>query len=145
METQEKKIVPVRENMWTEKDGQVFLLGSKCPECGEEFFPRREVKYCPHCQAEKLDDVEFESYGKIISYTSVTNRPAGNFYMGPVPFNYVMVKLDKGDVIVQGHYVGVEADDIHIGDPVKAIPAVMWEDDENIITAYKFVPAKKEA
>lgn len=146
MDTKEKRIVPVRENMWTENaDGTVTLLGNRCPKCGEEFFPRRDVNYCPHCQADALDDIEFAGDGKIISYTTVLNRPAGNFYMGPVPFNYVLVKLNHGDVIVQGHYEGVEPDEIHIGDPVQAVPAVMWEDETSIVTAYKFVPAKKEA
>ena len=144
LDTQGKKVIPVQENMWTVQDGQVYLLGSKCEDCGEEFFPRREVQVCGHCGSTRLTDVKFLGEGTIVTYTSVISRPAGNFYLGPVPFNYIVVKLDSGAVRVQGHYIGVDEDDIHVGDRVKAVESVLWETDDEIVTTYKFVPAGKE-
>ena len=145
MDTQGKKVTPVQENMWRTQDGKVYLLGTRCQDCGEEFFPRREVNVCPHCGSKKLEDTEFLGEGRIISYTSVISRPAGNFYLGPVPFNYIVVRLDSGAVNVQGHYINVAEDDIHVGDRVRAVEDVLWETEDEIVTTYKFTPAGKEA
>lgn len=145
MDAQKKKVVPVQDGMWREEDGKVYLLGTRCEVCGEEFFPRKEVHVCPHCQSDQLVDTEFLGEGKIITYTTVLYRPAGNFYLGPVPFHYVVVQLNHGAVNVQGHYLCEKEEDMHVGDWVKAVPGILWETGDEIVTCYKFAPIGKEA
>jgi uncharacterized OB-fold protein len=45
------------------------LLGSRCPACGEHFFPRRVV--CARCLAEGCDDVELGPKGRLHTWTYV--------------------------------------------------------------------------
>ena len=43
------------------------LLGSRCPNCGEVFFPRRLV--CANCLHEGTDDVELSTRGPLWTWT----------------------------------------------------------------------------
>jgi uncharacterized OB-fold protein len=45
------------------------LLGSRCPACGEHFFPRRVV--CARCLHEGCDDVELGPTGTLWTWTYV--------------------------------------------------------------------------
>jgi uncharacterized OB-fold protein len=45
------------------------LLGSRCPACGEHFFPRRQV--CAKCLAEGCEDVELGPTGHLWTWTYV--------------------------------------------------------------------------
>lgn len=45
------------------------LLGSRCPACGESFFPRRLV--CARCLHEGCDDVELGPRGRLWTWTFV--------------------------------------------------------------------------
>lgn len=49
--------------------GSPRLLGSRCPACGEHFFPRRHV--CANCLAEGCDDVELGPRGTLWTWTYV--------------------------------------------------------------------------
>lgn len=45
------------------------LLGSRCPSCGEYFFPRRQV--CARCLTEGCGDVLLASSGRLWTWTYV--------------------------------------------------------------------------
>lgn len=45
------------------------LLGSRCPDCGEHFYPRRMV--CAKCLHEGCDDVELSPRGTLYTWTYV--------------------------------------------------------------------------
>lgn len=45
------------------------LLGSRCPTCGEQFFPRRHV--CAACLAVGCEDVELGPRGRLWTWTYV--------------------------------------------------------------------------
>ena len=63
------------------------LLGSRCPNCGEHFFPRRLV--CAKCLHEGCEDVLLGPRGRLYTYT------------------YVHVPLfGKKDAKVEGYGVG---------------------------------------
>lgn len=139
----EKKIVPIMENMWTTSGNETHLIATQCEACGEVFFPRKQTGFCSHCYSDKLKDIELSSIGTVKSYTSVVYPPAGGFYKGPVPFNYIIAEFPEG-VFVQGHYIGVEADQIHVGDKVRTVVDVLQETDDEIMMSYKFAPADEE-
>ena len=48
-------------------DAPPVLLGSKCPNCGEVFFPRRMV--CAKCLHEGTDDVDLSTRGTLWTWT----------------------------------------------------------------------------
>src|SRR5206468_2676194 len=64
--------VPVKPGYFTVPDGPVEpprLLGSRCRDCGEHFFPRRAI--CAKRMSERTEDVLLGPRGTLFSYTFV--------------------------------------------------------------------------
>jgi uncharacterized OB-fold protein len=64
--------VPIEEGFFTVPEDPATpprLLGSRCPACGEHFFPRRHV--CAKCLAEGCEDVELGPRGRLWTWTYV--------------------------------------------------------------------------
>lgn len=64
--------VPIEEGYFTipaHPDERPCLLGSRCPSCGEHFFPRRLV--CARCLHEGCDEVELSPTGRLWTWTYV--------------------------------------------------------------------------
>ena len=64
--------VPIEAGYFRVPDGAgepPVLLGSRCPNCGEVFFPRRMV--CAKCLHEGTDDVELGPRGTLYTWTYV--------------------------------------------------------------------------
>ena len=62
--------VPIEEGFFRipdDPDELPRLLGSRCPSCGEVFFPRRLV--CAQCLHEGTDDVELSTRGRLWTWT----------------------------------------------------------------------------
>ena len=62
--------VPIEEGYFRipdDPDAPPVLLGSKCPNCGEVFFPRRMV--CAKCLYEGTDDVDLSTRGTLWTWT----------------------------------------------------------------------------
>ena len=62
--------VPIEEGFFRIPDDpaeQPRLLGSRCPACGEAFFPRRLV--CAKCLHEGTEDMELSTRGTIHTWT----------------------------------------------------------------------------
>lgn len=127
---------PLMEGMWTVRDGQVYLLGSICEDCGEIFFPPKEISVCSHCQGERLKTIELSREGCIYSFTEVHQPPAGGFYKGAVPFIYGLIKLPDG-IIIPGHILA-NPETLQIGDRVEAVLDVLFEDENGPVITYKF-------
>ena len=139
-----KRKIPFYEGMWTERpDGEVRLLGSKCPSCGELFFPRRNMGICIHCQHEELEDIELGTQGRIMTFTSVMQPPTGGYYHGPVPYNFGLIDLDDG-VRVETQIEG-DLENLKVGMRVKLAVKTLYTDEEgNEVQAYRFLPVKGE-
>lgn len=65
------------------------LLGSRCPHCGEHFFPRRVV--CARCLEQGLEDILLGPRGTLYTFTYVhvplfgsMQRDAGRYGVGQV-------------------------------------------------------------
>ncbi len=127
---------PLSKDMWTIADGTVHLLGSICENCGEVYFPRKEVPVCAHCQSENIKDLTLSNEGEIHSFTQVHQPPAGGFYKGSVPFIYGLIKLPEG-VIIPGHVLA-EAETLKIGDKVTTVLDILSEDENGAVAVYKF-------
>lgn len=64
--------IPIEHGYFTVPDDPLEkprLLGSRCPSCGEYFFPRRHV--CAACLAEACEDVELGPRGRLWTWTYV--------------------------------------------------------------------------
>jgi len=135
--------VPLMDGMWTIREDKVYLMGSICEDCGEIYFPPKEINICSHCQSESIKTIELSRIGEIHSYTVVHQPPAGGFYKGSVPFIYALVKLPEG-VIIPGHVIG-DIDNIQIGDYVEVFLDVLFETEEETVISYKFKKCEEAA
>jgi len=134
-----KNEMPVYENMWNIVDNTVHLIGSICDDCGEVYFPQKEIQICSNCQSEKISLIDLGDEGKIFSYTVVHQMPAGGYYKGTVPFVYAIVEMPAG-VHVQTHLINIDPENIKIGGKVKAVIDTLFEDEETKTLTYKFEP-----
>ena len=77
---------------WRNKDRYYRLIGSKCENCGDEFFP--PVYRCRECGSEKIKDKEMPKTGRIVTYTQLHEPLPG--FEAQAPFYLAVVELENG-------------------------------------------------
>ena len=112
------------------------LIGSKCQNCGDIFFPKREV--CLNCGKINMETLALSPRGKLHTYTIITQVPPGA--MVTAPFVSARVRLPEGA------YVGTlladcDFEKLKLGMDVELVIEKLTEDEEgNEIMIYKFRP-----
>jgi len=121
---------------WRIRDRYYRLIGSKCGECGDEFFP--PVYRCKGCGSEHVRDKEMPKTGKIMTYT-VLHEPLPGFE-AQAPLYLAVVKLDNGARILT-QIVDSPEDSVKTGAKVRATirRAMVDGDSGQIIYGYKFI------
>ena len=92
------------------------LLGSRCEDCGEHFFPRRAV--CAKCLSERTADVLLGPRGTLYSYTFVHFPLFGSTRLEHIGYGVGQVDLPEGPR-VQLPLAGRQ-EDYRVGLPVEA-------------------------
>lgn len=118
-----------------EKEGRYRLVGVKCQECGEIYFPRRFV--CPKCQSQKLVAYECAHEGVVItSWVDKMGFPAIG-YEDIDNRVIAMIRLNDGVTIISEIVdVGKE---VPKDTPVEFIIRAQKRDDTgNLVYGYKF-------
>ncbi|MGZ4857709.1 MAG: Zn-ribbon domain-containing OB-fold protein [Methanobacteriaceae archaeon] len=121
---------------WRHISQRYNLIGSKCFQCGEVFFPVRVI--CPKCRRKgKLNDMKFSGNGKIHSY-SIINTPTDEFKV-IAPYAVAIIELEEGAKITS-QIVDCNNEDIEIGHEVELVfRKIKEEGDDGVITyGYKF-------
>lgn len=135
----EKKQVPIEEGVFTMPSSpseEPKLIGAKCPNCGEKFFPPQER--CPRCCYERTEQVLLGPEGEIFTSTAVY-LPAPP-YSGPVPYFMGEVKLTD-NVLVPAIFAWDSELPPPIGTKVKLILEKLKEGEDGVdLMAYKFKP-----
>ena len=122
--------------IWRETEYRYNLIGFKCNNCGESYFPPRDI--CPHCHREsigKMEKVKFSGNGEILSYTTVHDAPPA--FKRQVPYILALVKLDEGPVIT-AQIVDCDPDDVNIGKKVHTVFRKIREDGTNGVIEYGY-------
>jgi len=89
--------VPVKTGYFTVPDDPATpprLLGTRCDECGEHFFPRRAV--CAKCLSRRTRNVELGPRGTLYSYTFVHFPLFGSMRVEHVGYGVGQVDLPEG-------------------------------------------------
>ncbi len=122
------------------EDGEPYLEGSKCTNCGAIFLGARSV--CSKCATrDAMETIRLGETGTLYSYAIVHRSFPGV----EVPFVSAVVDLDDGGTL-KGNLVDVEPDPEHIpfGMPVKVVyrDALGRKDkDGNSYLSFFFAPA----
>ncbi len=123
---------------WRVRDRYYRLMGSKCMNCGAEYFP--PVYRCRSCGSEKIKDKDMPRTGKIVTYTHLHEPLPG--FEAQAPFYLAVVKLDNGARVLT-QIVDSPDDSIRTGAKVVATVRRARVDGESgqITYGYKFVVA----
>jgi uncharacterized OB-fold protein len=93
------------------------LIGARCPECTKVYVPPRGS--CPTCSVPTGEEVEVADKG-IVTTFCVVNIPFGNAPFDP-PYVAAAVLLDGADIPIVHLIGGVAADQVRMGQRVRAV------------------------
>jgi len=121
---------------WRIRDRYYRLIGSKCADCGDEYFP--PVYRCKGCGSEHIGDMEMPKTGRIMTYT-VLHEPLPGFE-AQTPLYLAVVKLDNGARVLT-QIVDSTEDSVKTGAKVRATirRAMVDGDSGQIIYGFKFI------
>ena len=121
-------------DLFIEKDSEIRLRGSECPNCSKRFFPPKAR--CPECLQPGLSSVALDTRGTLYSYTTVY-IPSRNF---KPPYTVGFVELDEG-VRVFGQIRVREGEALRIGSSIKMVIDYLWKKpDGESVSGYLFEP-----
>jgi uncharacterized OB-fold protein len=102
--TKAKALLPVVDYMNVPKQGEPFLQGLKCNQCGAVFIDQR--KHCAKCSArDAMVPYKLSNTGKLFAFTVVERSYPGI----PVPFVSAIVDLDGGGTL-KANLVNIDPD-----------------------------------
>jgi uncharacterized OB-fold protein len=114
------------------------LLGTKCNDCGEYFFPKRAV--CAKCLSENTGDAEVGPGGTLYSYTFVHFPLFGSMKMEHVGYGVGQVDLPEGPR-VQAPLAGKQ-EDYKVGMALQAELETIREDGDTDVVILRFRPVE---
>jgi uncharacterized OB-fold protein len=133
--------VPVKRGFFTVPDDPAVpprLLGSRCEDCGEHFFPRRAVCARAECLSRRLTDVELGPRGSLYSYTFVHFPLFGSMKMEHIGYGVGQVDLPEGPR-VQFPLAGRQ-EEFRVGMALEAELDPLREDGDKDIVILRFRP-----
>jgi uncharacterized OB-fold protein len=102
-------------------------------------LPPRDV--CPHCGSDARTTSTFSGRGKIFSFTTISDAPAG--FEHNAPYTVALVQLDEGPVVT-AQLTDLDGQEVKIGDAVEMVTRKIKDDGNQrgiILYGYKFRPA----
>jgi uncharacterized protein len=128
--------VPIRENLFEEKDNQATLLGSKCGSCGKVFFPPKA--FCPNCLGKELEQLPVGGRGTLYSF-SIVNMPTEHY---KAPYAVAWIELPNA-IRVFSQIKGWEGHQLKIGEHMELVIDKLWEEEERDVIGYFFRPEQE--
>lgn len=123
---------------WREIPQRYNLIGNKCEECEQVFFPPRES--CPKCRRKsmgKIKEIRLTGKGVIITYSIIHVGPEE--FEEQVPYPIAVIQLDEGPRIT-AQIVDCDIQDVKIGMKVESTFRKIQQDGSTgaIYYGYKF-------
>lgn len=131
--------VPVKPGYFTVPDDPATpprLLGTRCDDCGEHFFPRRKI--CAKCLSAHTCDVELGPRGTLYSYTFVHFPLFGSMRVEHVGYGVGQVDLPEGPR-VQLPLAGKQ-EEYRVGMALEAELEPLREEDGRDVVIVRFRP-----
>ncbi len=138
-EVKKRALVPVSAGYFTVPDDPAEppkLLGTRCADCGEHFYPRRAI--CAKCLSERTADVLLGPRGTLYSYTFVHFPMFGSTRAEHVGYGVGQVDLSEG-VRVQAPLAGRQAD-YRVGQAVETELDTLREEGDSDVVILRFRP-----
>jgi hypothetical protein len=123
---------------WRNLKRRYNLIGTKCLNCNELYFPPRQL--CPKCRrASKIEDVQLKGRGEVLTYTIIHSAPKR--FEGQTPYIMAIIQLEEGPKLT-AQIVDCDPTEIDIGMKVEMVFRRIQEDGDAglIYYGYKFRP-----
>ena len=123
---------------WRKQVNRYNLIGTHCKECGEYYYPPRNM--CPTCRRDgELESYKFNGEGEIVTYTIIHTAAEG--FEHQTPYALAIVKLDEGPRLTS-QIIG-KPEEMKIGMRVKSVFRKLGQDSDKGMIYYgtKFIPA----
>src|SRR3989454_10199742 len=133
--------VPIKAGYFTVPDDPAEpprLLGTRCEDCGEHFFPRRRV--CARCLSERTVEVLLAPRGTLYSYTFVHFPLFGSMRVEHIGYGVGQVDLTEGPR-VQLPLAGKQ-EDYRIGQTLEAELEALREEGDDDVVIVRFRPVE---
>ncbi len=125
---------------WRNIKSRYNLVGTKCLNCGEIYFPPRSI--CPSCRRKgKMTEYKLTGVGEVLTYTVIHAAPEG--FGRQAPYIMAIVKLEEGPKLTT-QIVNCSPEEMKIGMKVRAVFRKIREDGSSGIIhyGYKFQPVR---
>ncbi len=101
------------------------LLGTKCKNCGEAYFPPRAD--CTKCMSGDMDWREYSGKGKLVTFTTIHAAPTG--FEDMAPYTIGVIDLQEGGRLL-AWVDKIPQEELKIGMELRAVPQIMEEVEE---------------
>ena len=120
--------------MWRSIPERYNLIGSRCENCGRDFYPQRRI--CTDCRRKgKLVPKKMPQEGKIVSFTRVHVAPSG--YEHESPYWLAIIQLSNG-VRILSQVVDSADDQVVENANVRMVFRKIYEDSREGAIAYGY-------
>ncbi len=124
-------------DLFAETEDGPRLIAGKCTKCGRIMFPQAGV--CEGCLNESLETVYVGERAKLFSFTT-TNAPATHF---EPPFTIGYLDLPEGVRVFSQLKMDNDVE-YEIGMDMELEIADLWEEEDAIVTGYRYRAVQKE-
>ena len=127
---------------WRLRSQRYGMVGEVCPHCEHKIFPPRDI--CPECGQDARTHFHFSGRGKLYSYTTLYDAPAG--HEEQAPYTVALVELEEGP-LVTAQITDLGEDELEIGMPVEMVTRKLRSEGERgiLVYGYKFRPLLQTA
>lgn len=127
---------------WRVRQQRYGLVGEVCPHCEHKIFPPRDI--CPECGQDARTHFHFSGRGKLYSFTTLYDAPAG--HEEQAPYTVALIQLEEGP-LVTAQITDLGEDQLEIGMPVEMVTRKLRSEGERgiIVYGYKFRPLLQAA
>jgi scaffold protein (connect acetoacetyl-CoA thiolase and HMG-CoA synthase) len=133
-----RSAMPATTRTWREKAGRHRLIGVRCPQCGEKYFPRRPA--CPACGSRELVPYQCARKGRIVCLAPQMPllRPIGYADL-PFPRLIAIIRLDDG-IHLEAELIEASEEEAAPGIPVRmVVRKLRRQANGDWLYGYKFV------
>lgn len=126
---------------WRKINNRYNLVGTKCNNCGQAYFPPRNI--CPNCRREgEIVEHSLSDNGELVTYTVI--RSAAEGYDKETPYILGIVEMEE-DTRLTSQIVDCDIEEVEIGMEVKPVFRKLGEESEGGLLYYgvKFSPLKE--
>jgi len=126
--------VPFREGLFEKVSGEWTLVGGRCRQCGQIFFPNRE--WCLNCSSRDLERANLGRKGKLYSFT-IVHMPSEHF---EPPYAVGWIELPEG-MRIFSQIRRWREHPLKIGMDMELAFEKLWDEEEKEIIGYTFRPS----